>query len=138
MNCKIYNVLFLCTGNSARSILGEALINQQRKGRFRGHSAGSYPKDEVHPLAIEALQQHRLPTAGLRSMNWDEFDREDSPVLDFVFTVCDNAAAEICPVWPGHAVRRPDRQLKPELVRTWRPIRRRIIPIKNPYGISRA
>lgn len=104
MNCKIYNVLFLCTGNSVRSILGEALINQQGKGRFRGHSAGSYPKDEVHPLAIETLKQHRLPTAGLRSKNWDEFDREDSPVLDFGFTVCDKAAAEICPVWPGHPV----------------------------------
>jgi arsenate reductase len=98
----MHNVLFLCTGNSARSILGETLINHLGKGRFRGYSAGSHPSGEVHPIAIETLQQHRLPTVELRSKNWHEFGREDSPVMDFVFTVCDNAVAEICPVWPGH------------------------------------
>lgn len=98
----MHNVLFLCTGNSARSILGEVLINHLGKGRFHGYSAGSHPSGEVHPFALETLQRHRLPTAGLRSKNWDEFGGEDSPMLDFVFTVCDNAAAGVCPVWPGH------------------------------------
>ena len=98
---RIYNVLFLCTGNSARSIFGEALINHWGKGQFRGYSAGSAPKGEVHPLAVRLLEQLDLPSAGLRSKSWEEFSNPQAPVMDFVFTVCDNAAAETCPVWPG-------------------------------------
>ena len=96
-----YNVLFLCTGNSARSILGEALVNHWGRTRFRGFSAGSRPKGEVHPLAIELLQRHHMPTSGLRSKSWDEFAAPDAPPLHFVFTVCDRAASEVCPLWPG-------------------------------------
>jgi len=96
-----YNVLFLCTGNSARSILGESLVNHWGRGRFRGLSAGSHPKGSVHPLAIETLRRYRMPTDGLRSKSWDEFARPGSPTLHFVFTVCDRAAAEVCPIWPG-------------------------------------
>ncbi len=96
-----YNVLFLCTGNSARSILAEVLINQWGHGRFRGMSAGSYPKGAVHPIALQLLQNLKLPTDGLRSKSWDEFAAPGAPTLDFVFTVCDNAAGEVCPVWPG-------------------------------------
>jgi protein-tyrosine-phosphatase len=96
-----YNVLFLCTGNSARSILAEQLLNHWGHGLFRGYSAGSYPKREVQPIALELLRHMKLPTAGLRSKSWDEFSRPNAPRLDFVFTVCDRAAAEVCPVWPG-------------------------------------
>jgi arsenate reductase (thioredoxin) len=96
-----YNVLFLCTGNSARSIIGEALINHWGTGRFRGFSAGSHPKGEVHPLALEVLRRHRLPVDGLRSKSWDEFAAPGAPPLHFVFTVCDRAAKEVCPIWPG-------------------------------------
>jgi protein-tyrosine-phosphatase len=96
-----YNVLFLCTGNSARSILAEQLMNHWGRGRFRAYSAGSHPKGEVHPIALQLLERMKLPTAGLRSKSWDEFDAPGAPRLDFVFTVCDNAAAEVCPVWPG-------------------------------------
>jgi arsenate reductase len=96
-----YNVLFLCTGNSARSILGESLVNHWARGRFVGYSAGSHPKGEVHPLALEVLRQYRMPTEGLRSKSWEEFAGPGAPPLNFVFTVCDRAAKEVCPLWPG-------------------------------------
>jgi arsenate reductase len=96
-----YNVLFLCTGNSARSVMAEALLNYWGKGQFRAFSAGSRPKGEVHPLTLEALERTHLPTAGVRSKSWNEFSGPGAPKLDFVFTVCGNAAKEQCPYWPG-------------------------------------
>ena len=100
---KVYNVLFLCTGNSARSIIGEAVLNNPalNRGRFKAYSAGSHPKGEVNPFALEVLQASDFPTEGLRSKSWDEFAAPGAPVMDFVFTVCDQAAAEPCPFWPG-------------------------------------
>lgn len=98
---KIYNVLFLCTGNSARSILAESIMNKLGKGRFRGYSAGSHPKGEVHPIALDLLRQLGFPTEGLRSKSWNEFAVPSALHLDFVFTVCNNAAGEVCPYWPG-------------------------------------
>jgi protein-tyrosine-phosphatase len=100
----LYNVLFLCTGNSARSIMAEALLNQWGRGRYRAFSAGSYPKGHVHPFAIELLQKLKLPTGNLRSKDWAEFAQPGAPELDFVFTLCDQAAQEPCPVWPGQPI----------------------------------
>jgi arsenate reductase (thioredoxin) len=101
MSERTFNVLFLCTGNSARSILAESLLRKLGAGRFNAFSAGSHPKRGVNPFAVKVLESYGYPTDGLRSKSWDEFARRDAPVMDFVFTVCDSAAGEICPVWPG-------------------------------------
>jgi arsenate reductase len=98
---KTYNALFLCTGNSARSIMAEAILNRLSAGRIRAYSAGSYPKGQPHPMALEVLAERGHDTSGLRSKSWDEFAEEGAPSLDFVVTVCDNAAGEACPIWPG-------------------------------------
>jgi len=104
MSDKAYEILVLCTGNSARSILAEALLNQRGAGRFRAYSAGSHPTGRVNPFAIATLQRFGLPTEGLRSKSWNEFAGPGSPRLDFIFTVCDNAAGEVCPLWPGQPI----------------------------------
>ena len=101
MDDKIYNVLFLCTGNSARSIMGEVILDRLGQGRFKAYSAGSHPAGSVHPMAIELLKRFNHPTGELRSKDWAEFSGDDAPQMDFVFTVCDKAANEVCPVWPG-------------------------------------
>lgn len=101
MSGKIFNVLFLCTGNSARSILAEALMNQLGQGRFRAYSAGSHPGGIVNRFALELIEKNGLPSDGLRSKSWDEFAQPGGPRMDFVFTVCDSAAGEVCPIWPG-------------------------------------
>ncbi len=104
MAVPAYNVLFLCTGNSARSIIAEALLNRHGQGHFRAFSAGSHPKGEVHPLAFRVLRERGLPMAGLRSKSWDEFAGPRALSMDFIFTVCDKAAGEPCPLWPGHPI----------------------------------
>ena len=101
MSDKVYNTLFICTGNSARSILAEGLLNGLGKGRFHAYSAGSHPKGEVHPFALSTLERLGMATQGYRSKSWDEFTQTNAPQFDFIFTVCDNAAGEACPVWPG-------------------------------------
>ena len=121
---RVYNVLFLCTGNSARSILAESIINKLGRGRFRGFSAGSHPKGEVHPIAIALLRQLNFPTEGLRSKSWEEFAAPGDLHLDFVFTVCADAAGEACPYWPGQpmtahwGIRRRWKERKPRKI--WR------------------
>lgn len=101
MSDKIYNVLFLCSANSARSIIAEVILNQIGKGRFQAYSAGSMPRGEVHPMTLQVLQGQGYDVSALRSKSWDEFARPDAPQMDFVFTVCDQTAGEVCPVWPG-------------------------------------
>lgn len=138
MTDRVYNVLFLCTGNSARSIMAEAIMNAEGRGRFRAYSAGSHPTGRVHPFTLSTLQQMRLPVDGLRSKNWDEFAAAGAPPLDFVFTVCDKAAGEVCPFWPGQpmtahwgvedpaAVQGPEHQIREAFRRTALTLRRRI------------
>jgi len=101
MTERTYNVLFICTGNSARSIFAESLVNHWGHGRFKGYSAGSHPKGSVHPYALDLLRSLALPIAGLSSKNWDAFAEPGAPLMDFVITVCDQAAGEVCPIWPG-------------------------------------
>jgi arsenate reductase len=104
MSDKIYNVLFLCTGNSARSILADSIMRKEGRGRFHSFSAGSQPKEQINPLALKVLARLDYPSDGMRSKSWEEFAAPDAPAMDFVFTVCDSAAGESCPVWPGQPI----------------------------------
>ena len=150
---KIYNVLFVCTGNSARSILAEGLMNDAARGRFKACSAGSHPTGVVNPFALEALAELRIPTDGFRSKSWDEFALPGAPALDFAFTACDNAAGEVCPVWPGQpmtahwgvpdpaAVEGTDAQKAKAFMDTAITLKRRIelmlsLPLKSLAGMS--
>jgi len=140
---RTFEVLFLCTGNSARSILAEAILNRCGAGRFRAHSAGSHPKGAVHPMALEILRARRYETSALRSKSWDEFARPGAPSLDFVFTVCDKAAGEACPLWPGQpmtahwgiedpaAFEGPADQQRARFTRAYVELERRIDPFTN-------
>jgi arsenate reductase len=142
-----FNVLFLCTGNSARSILAEAILNHAGKGRFRAFSAGSRPAGRVNPFALELLQKQGLEVDDLRSKNWDEFAAPGAPEIDFIFTVCDNAAGETCPIWPGHpmsahwgiedpaAVEGPDRDKRRAFLTAFTLLNRRIsLLVSLPLG----
>jgi protein-tyrosine-phosphatase len=138
MTDRVYNVLFLCTGNSARSILAESILAKDGAGRFRAFSAGSQPKGAVNPFALKVLRSFDYPAEGFRSKSWEEFAMPDAPVMDFVFTVCDNAAGEACPVWPGQpmtahwgiedpaAVEGPDIEKEKAFVSAFRYLRNRI------------
>ena len=130
-----YNVLFLCTGNSARSIMAESILNQKGRGRFTAYSAGSHPSGTVRPEAIRQLESAHFPITGLRSKSWEEFAKPEAPQLDFVFTVCDNAANEVCPVWPGQPMTAhwgvPDPAIRCNSIST-RSAGRRLLPESRP------
>lgn len=153
MSDRIFNVLFLCTGNTARSILAEAILNKDGKGKFKAYSAGSQPKDVVNPFAIKVLSSFGYSAEGAASKSWDVFATPDAPVMDFVFTVCDNAAGEVCPLWPGQpmtahwgiadpaAVEGTDLEKEAAFVAAFKQMRNRIsvftaLPIKNLNSLS--
>jgi arsenate reductase len=143
MSSRTYNVLFLCTGNSARSILAEGILRKEGVGRFHAFSAGSHPKDTVNPFALKVLESFDYPTDNMRSKSWEEFATPDAPVMDFVFTVCDQAGGEVCPVWPGQpmtahwgiddpaAVRGSDIQKEAAFVTAFRFLKNRITVFAN-------